>query len=76
MTGANEDQLEFVTDRPGHDRRYAMGFDKAKKTLGWEPKIGWKEGIRGTIEWYAENQKWIDSVRTGDYLNWLQRHYG
>jgi len=76
MTGANEKQIEYVSDRPGHDRRYAMGFEKAKIVLDWEPEILWEQGIRETIDWYASNPGWVKSVRTGDYLNWLERHYG
>tara|TARA_B100002051_G_scaffold269600_1_gene301179 strand:- start:19060 stop:20115 length:1056 start_codon:yes stop_codon:yes gene_type:complete len=76
MTDADKGLIEYVSDRPGHDRRYAMGFEKAKLALDWEPLIPWEKGIRGTIDWYINNPEWVESVRTGDYLNWLERHYG
>jgi len=76
LTNASEEQIEFVRDRPGHDKRYAMGFEKAKKIIGWEPEIGWEEGISATVSWYFENDSWVDSVREGEYRNWLESQYG
>ena len=76
LTDASEDQIKFVKDRPGHDKRYAMGFEKAKRILDWEPLVNWEQGISETVEWYLRNQDWVNSVRTGEYLNWLDRHYG
>jgi len=75
LTGASEDQIAHVADRPGHDRRYAMGFEKANRLLGWSPSIEWEEGLAETVEWYRSNDEWIDSVRTGAYRDWITKHY-
>ena len=76
LTDASTEQIEFVDDRPGHDRRYSMGFEKAKRTIGWAPEVKWIEGISSTVSWYRDNERWVDSVRTGEYLQWLDRQYG
>ena len=67
LTNSSEEQISYVEDRPGHDRRYAMGYEKAKKALGWEPEIGWDDGLRQTIGWYEENSDWIDKILNGTY---------
>jgi len=61
-TGGSEDLIEFVTDRPGHDRRYAMGYDKALEKLGWFPEIEWERGIKQTIDWYSTNREWCENM--------------
>ena len=76
LTGASESQIEYVTDRPGHDRRYAMGFEKAERILGWKPEIDWTIGMKNTVEWYRDNPEWVDSVRSGTYREWIEKHYG
>ena len=76
LTGASEDQIEYVRDRPGHDRRYAMGFAKAEQRLGWTPIVDWDRGLEETIGWYSKNDDWVNSVRTGEYRNWIDEHYG
>ncbi len=68
-------QISFVRDRPGHDRRYAMNIEKAKRTLGWQPRESFESGIRKTIHWYLEHAQWLSQVRSGEYLQWLQTHY-
>ena len=68
--------LRFVTDRPGHDRRYAIDFSKIRKTLGWAPSISFEEGIRQTIDWYQGQQEWWREIKTGEYLDYYQRMYG
>ena len=75
LTGSDS-LIEHVEDRPGHDRRYAMGFDKAKRLLDWNPEIPWEEGIKSTVEWYQENDGWIESVIDGSYHDWIDEHYG
>ncbi len=75
LTGASEEQIEYVTDRPGHDRRYAMGFEKANRLLGWAPMVEWESGLSETVEWYRSNVDWVDSVRTGAYREWIEQHY-
>ncbi len=71
------DQLiTFVTDRPGHDRRYAMNIDKIKSELAWTPTHSLEQGLRATVEWYLDNQEWLSSVsdRT-DFQSWMTRNY-
>ena len=60
--GAEESLISFVKDRPGHDRRYAMGYEKANRILGWRPEIEWDTGLSDTIQWYKENKSWVDSI--------------
>lgn len=67
LTGASEDRIEFVTDRPGHDRRYAIDFSKAESELGWSPTRSFDEGLRETVEWYLQNRGWWERVRDGAY---------
>ena len=68
--------ITFVTDRPGHDRRYAIDFGKLKSTLGWSPEESFESGIRKTIQWYRDNSDWIDRVKSGEYQSWIKEHYG
>ena len=67
--------IRFVTDRPGHDRRYAIDFSKIKRTLGWEPSISFEEGISQTIEWYKTNREWWKKIKTGEYMEYYKRMY-
>jgi dTDP-glucose 4,6-dehydratase len=68
--------IRFVTDRPGHDRRYAIDPAKAETELGWKPLTAWEEGLRKTIRWFAENQDWVDRVRSGEYQEYYLKQYG
>ena len=68
--------LQYVADRPGHDRRYAIDFSKIHRTLGWEPTISFEEGIRQTIAWYQGQEEWWREIKTGEYLDYYQRMYG
>jgi dTDP-glucose 4,6-dehydratase len=68
--------IKFVTDRPGHDRRYAIDPAKAENELGWKPLVTWEEGLRKTIEWFAENKAWVDNIRSGEYREYYQKQYG
>lgn len=68
--------ITFVTDRLGHDRRYAIDPTKAETELGWKPMISWEDGLRMTIEWYRENQAWVDHIRNGEYRNYYKSMYG
>lgn len=76
MTEASESQIEFVEDRPGHDRRYAMDYSRLETDMGWRPTRSFREGLRDTIAWYEANQDWLDSVRTGTYRDFYQQQYG
>ena len=68
--------VKFVTDRPGHDRRYAIDPTKTETELGWKPEVSWEEGLRATIDWYRENQAWVDHIRNGEYRNYYRTMYG
>ncbi|HLK17239.1 MAG TPA: dTDP-glucose 4,6-dehydratase, partial [Fimbriimonadaceae bacterium] len=69
-------QIKFVTDRPGHDWRYAVDTSKIQKKLGWQPRMSFQEGLAATVDWYLANGAWVESVRSGDYLKWMQLQYG
>jgi dTDP-glucose 4,6-dehydratase len=70
-----ESLLQFVTDRPAHDRRYALNCTKLKSELGWEPARQFDEGLQGTIRWYQENSAWLEETRSGEYQEYFDRHY-
>jgi dTDP-glucose 4,6-dehydratase len=72
----SEDSIEFVKDRPGHDRRYAIDWSKIKDELGWEPLHNFDEWLIKTIEWYKENENWWKSVKNGDYKKFYEKQYG
>lgn len=71
----NYDLITYVTDRKGHDRRYAIAPDKIKSEIGWEPETCFEEGIKLTIKWYFENMDWMESVTSGDYQNYYKEMY-
>jgi len=70
------EQITYVKDRPGHDRRYAMDASKMESELGWKPQETFETGIRKTVQWYLANQPWVEGVTSGDYRQWLVQHYG
>lgn len=74
--GEDLDLITFVTDRKGHDMRYAIDSRKLQKELGWEPSLQFEEGIELTVRWYLENQEWLDNVTSGDYLKYYENMYG
>ena len=69
------DQITFVTDRLGHDQRYAIDATKVSKELGWKPVETFETGIEKTIDWFLKNQDWVKNVTSGEYRNWVQTHY-
>jgi len=69
------EQITFVTDRPGHDRRYAINASKIAAELGWKPKETFDTGIRKTVQWYLEHQDWVEGVVTGSYRDWVAKQY-
>jgi dTDP-glucose 4,6-dehydratase len=79
QTGASVDDLlalkEFVTDRPGHDLRYAIDASRIRQECDWEPKETFDTGIRKTVQWYLSNQEWVQGVRSGEYLKWIDLNY-
>jgi dTDP-glucose 4,6-dehydratase len=68
--------IRFVTDRPGHDRRYAIDARKIERDLGWRPAESFETGIRRTVQWYLHNEGWVQRVQSGAYRDWLAKHYG
>jgi dTDP-glucose 4,6-dehydratase len=76
VLGKPESLIRFVTDRPGHDRRYAMDFSRLKKELGWQPTVTFEEGIKKTVTWYVEHQDWWQRIKSGEYLEYYERMYG
>ncbi|AMO93780.1 dTDP-glucose 4,6-dehydratase [Collimonas fungivorans] len=74
-TGSYRDQITYVTDRPGHDRRYAIDAGKIERELGWKPVETFDTGIRKTVQWYLANQDWVKNVQSGDYLKWVEKNY-
>jgi dTDP-glucose 4,6-dehydratase len=75
LTGRDESLIEYVTDRPGHDRRYSLGSEKIR-ALGWEPTVRFAEGLERTVAWYRDNAWWWEPIRSGDYRAYYERHYG
>jgi dTDP-glucose 4,6-dehydratase len=75
LTGRDESLIEYVTDRPGHDRRYSLGSEKVR-ALGWEAQVGFAEGLERTVGWYRDNAWWWEPIRSGEYREYYERHYG
>ncbi len=73
--GANMDLITYVTDRAGHDLRYAIDSSKLQRELGWEPSLQFEEGIEKTVKWYLDNQEWLDNVTSGDYQKYYESQY-
>ena len=73
--GQYADQITFVTDRPGHDRRYAIDASKLERELGWKPAETFESGIAKTVQWYLDHPQWIAGVVSGDYRDWLKKQY-
>ena len=76
LTGKPESLIRYVTDRPGHDRRYAIDAGKIERELGWAPRRRFDEGMAATVAWYRDNEPWWRSVLSGDYRSWYERNYG
>lgn len=74
--GSYADQITFVKDRPGHDRRYAIDASRLERELGWKPAETFETGIRKTVAWYLANQDWVGNVTSGAYQNWVGKQYG
>ena len=73
--GSYRDQITYVTDRPGHDRRYAIDASKLERELGWKPAETFESGIRKTVQWYLANQAWVADVQSGAYMHWVDKNY-
>jgi dTDP-glucose 4,6-dehydratase len=68
--------IEYVADRKGHDRRYAIDFSKIKNELGWQPQISFEEGLKRTVEWFQKNEQWWRNIKSGEYKNYYAKQYG
>lgn len=75
VAGSYLDQITYVTDRAGHDFRYAMDPTKIQTELGWQPEENFDTGIKKTIQWYLDNQEWVQHIMSGEYQNWIQQNY-
>lgn len=74
--GHDESMIERVTDRPGHDRRYAMDISLIKSELGWQPRVEFGRGLAETIDWYVSNKTWWTQIKSGEYLTYYEKQYG
>jgi len=76
LTGKPESLIQYVTDRPGHDRRYALSSEKLMRETGWRPRVDFESGLARTIAWYRENEGWVARVRSGAYREYYEKNYG
>jgi dTDP-glucose 4,6-dehydratase len=76
LTGRDESLIEHVTDRPGHDRRYSLSSDKLRDELGWEAQVRFEDGLARTVDWYRDNEPWWAPIRSGEYRDYYEKHYG
>jgi dTDP-glucose 4,6-dehydratase len=76
LTGKPESLIRYVADRPGHDRRYALSSEKLMRETGWHPEVEFEAGLAATVQWYRDNQGWVERVRSGDYRTYYERNYG
>ncbi len=76
LTGRDESLIEYVRDRPGHDRRYSLSSDKIRDELGWQAEVHFEEGLARTVDWYRDNEDWWSPIRSGEYREYYERHYG
>ncbi|WP_336981520.1 MULTISPECIES: dTDP-glucose 4,6-dehydratase [unclassified Cedecea] len=75
-SGSYREQITYVADRPGHDRRYAIDAEKISHELSWKPQETFESGIRKTVQWYLDNQQWVGNVKSGAYKSWIEENYG
>ncbi len=75
LTGAGEESIEYVTDRPGHDRRYSLSSQRVRG-LGWQPRVRFEDGLQETVAWYRDNALWWEPIRSGAYRDYYERQYG
>ncbi len=76
LTGQDESLIEYVSDRPGHDRRYSLASEKLRAELAWEPEVRFEDGLERTVAWYRDNEWWWGPIRSGEYREYYERHYG
>ena len=75
ITGKPSSLIEYVTDRPGHDRRYALSSEKLTRETGWKPDMDFERGLKATVDWYRSNPEWIAHVRSGEYQSYHDKNY-
>ena len=75
ILGKSEDLIDFVPDRPGHDRRYALNTDKIRRELGWDPAVELEQGLARTVEWYQTHGDWVKKAKSGEYRTYYQKFY-
>jgi dTDP-glucose 4,6-dehydratase len=72
----HEQLINYITDRPGHDRRYDINTEKIASELGWEPGLSFEQGMTKTVQWYLDNPQWVQAImQQSDYNTWVQRNY-
>jgi len=76
VMGRGDEMIEYVPDRPGHDRRYAINFAKIREELGWTPRTDFDQGMQETVTWYTENRSWWQKIKIGEYLAYYEKQYG
>jgi dTDP-glucose 4,6-dehydratase len=76
LLGKPRTLIRFVTDRPGHDLRYAIDWSKANRELGWSPQMSFRDGLQQTIDWYLANQGWVNRIKSGEYRSYYEQQYG
>jgi dTDP-glucose 4,6-dehydratase len=76
LTGGDESLIEYVKDRPGHDRRYSLASDKIRSELGWEAQVRFADGLARTVDWYRDNEPWWEPIRSGEYRAYYEQQYG
>jgi dTDP-glucose 4,6-dehydratase len=76
LTGRDESLIEYVNDRPGHDRRYSLASDKLRSELGWEAQVHFADGLARTVDWYRDNEPWWEPIRSGEYRAYYEQQYG
>ena len=69
------DLIFFVPDRPGHDRRYAINSSKIQREIGWKPEVSFEDGLKKTVEWYLDHPTWVEHVKSGEYMDWINKNY-
>ena len=72
----DESYMEFIKDRPAHDRRYSLDTSKLRTELGWSPKVEFEDGIKKTVEWFKNNESWWKEIKNGEYQRYYEKQYG
>ena len=75
-TGRDDSFIQYVQDRPGHDRVYLIDHSKATRELGWSPQVSFAQGLADTVTWFRENRSWWEAVKSGEYLAYYEKQYG